>query len=226
MGVDEIGIAFGMTETSPVTTQVRRDDTLANRCGTVGQVMPHTEIKIVDPATGATVPRGEPGEFCARGYMVMSGYWNDPERTAEAIDGRRWMHTGDLATMGDDGYVRVVGRIKDMIIRGGENVYPREIEEFLYTHPEIADVQVIGVPDERYGEELMAWVVLRSGGTVSEEELREFCRGQIAHFKIPRYVKFVDAFPMTVTGKVQKFKMRESAIAELGLKQAAAVATA
>ncbi|MBV9006713.1 MAG: AMP-binding protein, partial [Solirubrobacterales bacterium] len=226
MGIDEMGIAFGMTETSPVTTQVRRDDTLENRCGTVGQVMPHTESKIVDPATGRTVPRGEPGEFLARGYAVMRGYWNDPERTAEAIDAQRWMHTGDLATMDERGYVRVVGRIKDMIIRGGENVYPREIEEFLYTHPEIADVQVIGVPDERYGEELMAWIVIRPGSRLTEEAVREFCRGQIAHFKIPRYVKFVESFPMTVTGKVQKFKMREEAIDELGLAGAAAIATA
>jgi fatty-acyl-CoA synthase len=226
MGITEMGIAFGMTETSPVTTQVRRDDTLENRCGTVGQVMPHTEIKIVDPATGRTVPRGEPGEFLARGYPVMRGYWNDPGRTAEAIDASRWMHTGDLATVDDQGYVRVVGRIKDMIIRGGENVYPREIEEFLYTHPEIADVQVIGVPDERYGEELMAWVVTRSGATLTTEDVREFCRDRIAHYKIPHYVKFVDSFPMTVTGKVQKFKMRETAIEELGLGTAAAVATA
>jgi fatty-acyl-CoA synthase len=227
MGIDEIAIAFGMTETSPVTTQVRRDDTLENRCGTVGQVMPHAEIKIVDPVSGQTVERGEPGEFCARGYMVMRGYWNDPDRTADAIDAGRWMHTGDLATMDENGYVRVVGRIKDMIIRGGENVYPREIEEFLYTHPSVADVQVIGVPDERYGEELMAWVVLRpDASTVTEDDIRDFCRGQIAHFKIPRYVKFVDAFPMTVTGKVQKFKMREQAVEELGLQKAAAVATA
>ena len=226
MGIDEMGIAFGMTETSPVTTQVRRDDTLENRCGTVGQVMPHTEVKIVDPVTGRTVHRGEPGEYLARGYAVMRGYWNDPERTTEAIDEQRWMHTGDLATMDNEGYVRVVGRIKDMVIRGGENVYPREIEEFLYTHPEIADVQVIGVPDERYGEELMAWVVTRTGASLTTEDVREFCRGQIAHYKIPRYVKFVDSFPMTVTGKVQKFKMRETAIDELGLVKAAAVATA
>ncbi len=226
MGIKEMGIAFGMTETSPVTTQVRREDTLENRCGTVGQVMPHTEIKVVDPATGRTVPRGQPGEFCARGYAVMRGYWNDPERTAEAIDQQRWMHTGDMATMDDEGYVRIVGRIKDMVIRGGENVYPREIEEFLYTHPQIADVQIIGVPDERYGEELMAWVVPRAGAQLTAEEVREFCRGQIAHYKVPRYVKFVDAFPMTVTGKVQKFKMREAAIEELGLGRAAAVATA
>ncbi len=226
MGIAEISIAFGMTETSPVTTFVRRDDSLENRCGTVGQVMPHVEIKIVDPGTGRTVPRGTPGEFCARGYAVMRGYWNDPERSAEAIDSGRWMHTGDLATLDDRGYVRVVGRIKDMVIRGGENVYPREIEEFLYTHPAIADVQVVGVPDERYGEELMAWVVVRSGSTLSDDELRNFCRGRIAHFKIPRYVKFVDSFPMTVTGKVQKYKMREMAIEELDLREAAVVATA
>ncbi len=226
MGIKEMGIAFGMTETSPVTTQVRRDDTLENRCGTVGQVRPHTEVKIVDPVTGRTVPRGEPGEFLARGYAVMRGYWNDAERTTEAIDEQRWMHTGDLATMDEEGYVRVVGRIKDMVIRGGENVYPREIEEFLYTHPEIADVQVVGVPDERYGEELMAWVVTRPGASLTTEDVREFCRGQIAHYKIPRYVKFVDSFPMTITGKVQKFKMRETAIDELGLAEAAAVSTA
>ena len=226
MGIREISIAFGMTETSPVTTQVRIGETLENRCATVGQVMPHAEVKIIDPATGRIQPRGEPGEFLARGYMVMRGYWNDRERTADAIDAGRWMHTGDLATMDEHGYVRIVGRIKDMIIRGGENVYPREIEEFLYTHPEIADVQVIGVPDERYGEELMAWVVGRPGASLTEDGLRDYCRGQIAHFKIPRYVKFVDSFPMTVTGKVQKFKMRESAIDELGLAQAASVATA
>jgi fatty-acyl-CoA synthase len=226
MGIDEMSIAFGMTETSPVTTQVRREDTLENRCGTVGQVMPHVEIKIIDPASGHTVPRGEPGEFCARGYVVMQGYWNDPERTAESIDAQRWMHTGDLATMDEHGYVRIVGRIKDMVIRGGENVYPREVEEFLYTHPAVADVQVIGVPDERYGEELMAWVIPRGGATVTEEEIREFCKGKIAHYKVPRYVKLVDSFPMTVTGKVQKFKMREVAVEELGLTEAAAVATA
>jgi fatty-acyl-CoA synthase len=226
MGIDEMGIAFGMTETSPVTTQVRRDDTLERRCATVGQVGPHVEIKIVDPETGRTLARGEPGEFLARGYVVMRGYWNDPERTADAIDQYRWMHTGDLATMDDDGYVRVVGRIKDMVIRGGENVYPREIEEFLYTHPQIADVQVIGVPNERYGEELMAWVVPQAGAELTEEQLREFCRGQIAHYKIPRYIKFVDSFPMTVTGKVQKFKMRKTAVQELGLDEAATIVTA
>jgi fatty-acyl-CoA synthase len=226
MGIREMGIAFGMTETSPVTTQVRRDDTLENRCGTVGEAGPHTEIKIVDPETGRTVPRGMPGEFRARGYVVMRGYWNDPEKSAEAIDGLGWMHTGDLATMDETGHVRIVGRIKDMIIRGGENVYPREIEEFLYTHPDVADVQVIGVPDERYGEELMAWVVLRPGASCTEEEVREFCKGKIAYFKIPRYVKLVDSFPMTITGKVQKFKMRESAIEELSLQDAVSIATA
>ena len=226
MGIEQISIAFGQTETSPVSTMVRVDDSLEHRCETVGQVMPHTEIKIADPLTGAIQPRGEPGEFCARGYLVMRGYWNEPERTAESIDESGWMHSGDLATMDEDGYVRIVGRIKDMVIRGGENVYPREIEEFLYTHPDIADVQVIGVPDERYGEELMAWVVPRAGAELDAEQVREFCRGRIAHFKIPRYVKLTDSFPMTVTGKVQKFKMREAAIEELGLEQAAAVATA
>jgi fatty-acyl-CoA synthase len=226
MGIDEMGIAFGMTETSPVTTQVRRDDTLENRCETVGQVMPHVEVKIVDPATGRTVPRGETGEFLARGYPVMSGYWNDPARTDEAIDTRRWMHTGDLATMDARGYVRVVGRIKDMVIRGGENVYPREIEEFLYTHPAVADVQVIGVPDERYGEELMAWIIPRQGTSPTEDEIKAFCQGKIAHFKVPRYLKLVDSFPMTVTGKVQKFKMRDTAIEELQLDQTPAISTA
>jgi fatty-acyl-CoA synthase len=226
MGVEQISIAFGQTETSPVTAFVRVDDTLEHRCETVGQAMPHTEIKIVDPGTGQIVPRGEPGEFCARGYLVMRGYWEDPERTDESIDASRWMHSGDLATLDADGYVRIVGRIKDMVIRGGENIYPREIEEFLYTHPQIADVQVIGVPDERFGEELMAWVIARPGATLSEDDVKEFCRGRIAHFKVPRYVKFVDAFPMTVTGKVQKFKMREVAIEELGLAKAAAIATA
>jgi fatty-acyl-CoA synthase len=226
MGIEQISIAFGQTETSPVSTFVRVDDTLEHRCETVGQVMPHTEIKIIDPGSGRIVPRGEPGEFCARGYLVMRGYWEDPERTAEAIDAGGWMHSGDLATLDDAGYVRIVGRIKDMVIRGGENIYPREIEEFLYAHPQIADVQVIGVPDERYGEELMAWVIPRPGAVLTEQEVRDFCRERIAHFKVPRYVKFVDSFPMTVTGKVQKFKMRELAIEELGLEQAAAIATA
>ena len=226
MGIEQISIAFGQTETSPVSTFVRVDDTLEHRCETVGQVMPHTEIKIIDPGSGGIVPRGAPGEFCARGYLVMRGYWNDPERTDESIDPAGWMHSGDLATLDADGYVRIVGRIKDMVIRGGENIYPREIEEFLYTHPDIADVQVIGVPDERFGEELMAWVIPRSGATLGAEDVRDYCRGRIAHFKVPRYVKFVDSFPMTVTGKVQKFRMREVAIEELGLESAAAVATA
>jgi fatty-acyl-CoA synthase len=226
MGIKQMSICFGMTETSPVTTMVHVDDTLEHRCATVGQAMAHVEIKVADPQTGHAVPRGATGEFQARGYPVMRGYWKDPERTAEVLDEGRWMHTGDLATMDADGYVRIVGRSKDMIIRGGENVYPREVEEFLYTHPEIADVQVIGVPDVRYGEELMACIVARPGTSPNPEAIREFCRGQIAHFKIPRYVKFVDRFPMTVTGKVQKFKMREEAIEELGLEQAEAVQTA
>ncbi len=226
MGIGQISIAFGQTETSPVSTAVRVDDTLEHRCSTVGQVMPHTEIKIIDPASGLIQPRGQAGEFCARGYLVMRGYWNDPERTQESIDPARWMHSGDLATMDGKGYVRIVGRIKDMVIRGGENIYPREIEEFLYTHPDVADVQVVGVPDQRYGEELMAWIVPRSVATLTEEDIKQYCRGKIAHFKIPRYVKFVDSYPMTVTGKVQKFKMREQAVQELGLEQAAAIATA
>ncbi len=226
MGIDEMTIAFGMTETSPASTMVRPDDTLENRCGTVGQAMPHTEIKIVDTGTGQTVPRGESGEFCTRGYLVMSGYWEEPERTAEAIDATGWMHTGDLATMDEDGYVRIVGRIKDMIIRGGENVYPREVEEFLYSHPDIADVQVVGVPSERYGEEVMAWVIAREGATLDEDEVREFCRGKIAHYKVPRYVTTCTEFPMTVTGKIQKNKLREQAIEQLGLHAAAQIATA
>jgi fatty-acyl-CoA synthase len=226
MHMGEVGIAYGMTETSPVSTQTAFDDAIEKRVGTVGRVHPHVEIKIIDPADGETVTRGASGELCTRGYSVMSGYWNDPERTAEAVDGDGWMHTGDLATMDDEGYVNIVGRIKDMVIRGGENIYPREIEEFLYGHPDIADVQVIGVPDERYGEELMAWVIPRAGATLDSEQLREFCHGKIARYKIPRYVKLVDEFPMTVTGKVQKFKMREQAIDELGLAASAGIQTA
>jgi fatty-acyl-CoA synthase len=222
MHMGEVGIAYGMTETSPVSTQTTADDPLEMRVGSVGRVHPHVEIKVIDPGTGETVARGEPGELCTRGYSVMAGYWEDPERTADAIDADAWMHTGDLATMDDDGYVAIVGRIKDLVIRGGENVYPREVEEFLYGHPAIADVQVIGVPDERYGEELMAWVVPREGRSLDEEEVREFCRGRIAHYKVPRYVRFVDSFPMTVTGKIQKFKMREQAVHELGLEAGAA----
>jgi fatty-acyl-CoA synthase len=226
MHMSEVGIAYGMTETGPVSTQTAFDDPLEKRVATVGRVHPHVEIKIVDPATGDTVARTESGELCTRGYSVMSGYWNDSERTDEAIDSAGWMHTGDLATMDNEGYVNIVGRIKDMVIRGGENVYPREIEEFLYSHPAIADVQVIGVPDERYGEELMAWVIPRPGSSVDTEQVREFCRGKIAHYKIPRYVKLVDAFPMTVTGKVQKFKMREQAVQELNLGDSASISTA
>ena len=193
----------------------------------MGRVHPHLEVKVVDPSNGLTVPRGEPGEFCTRGYSVMLGYWDQPEKTAEVIDGARWMHTGDLAIMDDDGYLNIVGRIKDMVIRGGENVYPREIEEFLYNHPDIVDVQVIGVPDERFGEELVAWVRLRSGADpLTAEALREFCSGRIAHYKIPRYVKIVDEFPMTVTGKIKKVDMRKVSVDELGLASAAAIANA
>ena len=218
MGMTEVTICYGMTETSPVSTQTRPDDDLERRVSTVGAVHPHLEVKVVDPATGRTVRRGEPGEFCTRGYSVMLGYWNMPDRTAEAIDAARWMHTGDLAVMDNDGYLSIVGRIKDMVIRGGENVYPREIEEFLYTHPDIVDAQVVGVPDERYGEELMVWVRLRDGAPpLSADAVRAFCAGRLAHYKIPRYVKIVDAFPMTVTGKIRKVEMREVSIAELGL---------
>jgi fatty-acyl-CoA synthase len=192
----------------------------------VGSVMPHVEIRVADPETGRTLPRGTSGEFQTRGYSVMLGYWEDAERTAEAIDTARWMHTGDLAVMAPDGYVKIVGRIKDMIIRGGENVYPREIEEFLYTHPDVADVQVIGVPDERYGEEIMAFVIAREGAELAPEALRDFCQGKVAHFKVPRYISLCTEFPMTVTGKIQKYKLREQAIDELGLEVAAAVNTA
>jgi fatty-acyl-CoA synthase len=226
MHMAEVAICYGMTETSPVSTQTRRDDTFERRVGTVGRAGPHVEVKVVDSQTGLVVPRDEPGEFCTRGYSVMLGYWDEPEKTREAIDAAGWMHTGDLATMDADGYCRIVGRIKDMVIRGGENVYPREIEEFLYGHPAVADVQVVGVPDPKYGEELCAWVVLREGATASEDQIREFCRGKLAHFKVPRYVVFADEFPMTVTGKVQKFKMREDSIERFGLGQAAPVETA
>ncbi len=226
MHIPEMTIAYGMTETSPVSTQCATDDPLDKRVATVGKVHPHVEIKIVDPATGEVVPRGVTGEFCSRGYHLMRGYWNNEEATRLAIDPSRWMHTGDLATMDDEGYVNIVGRIKDMIIRGGENIYPREVEEFLYGHPDIADVQVIGVPSEKYGEEVMAWVKLREGSSASGEELAAWCKGKIATYKIPRHWKFVDGFPMTVTGKIQKFKMRETAIEELGLEKAAGVRTA
>jgi fatty-acyl-CoA synthase len=226
MHIPEMTIAFGMTETSPVSTQSTTDDPLERRVSTVGRVHPHVEIKIVDPSTGAVVPRGTRGELCSRGYLVMRGYWNNDEATRQAIDDARWMHTGDLATMDEAGYINIVGRIKDMIIRGGENIYPREVEEFLYTHPDIADVQVFGVPSEKYGEEVVAWVRLREGAAATGDDLAAWCKGKIATFKIPRHWKFVDSFPMTVTGKVQKFKMREAAVEELGLARAAGVRTA
>ena len=216
MNMAEVTICYGMTETSPVSTQTLPGDSLHHRTATVGRAHPHVEIRVADPETGATVARGIPGEFCTRGYSVMSGYWNDPAKTAEAIDAEGWMHTGDLAVMAPDGYVEIVGRIKDLVIRGGENIYPREIEEFLFTHPEILEVQAIGIPDERYGEELMVWVKKAPGSTLEAEQVREFCRGKIAHFKVPRYVRFVEEFPMTVTGKVRKVEMREISIAELG----------
>lgn len=221
MHMDKVTIAYGMTETSPVSTQTGGDDDIERRVLTVGRVHPHVEIKIVNPESDRTVERGERGEFCTRGYSVMIGYWNESERTAEVIDAEGWMHTGDLATMDDEGYVKIVGRIKDMIIRGGENVYPREIEEFLYTHPDIVDAQVIGVPDQKFGEQVMAWVTLKPGATLTEEDMKEYCRGRIAHYKVPAYVAFVDEFPMTVTGKIQKFKLREMAVEELGLEGAA-----
>jgi len=220
MHMAEVTICYGMTETSPVSTQTSADDDIVHRTSTVGQVHPHVEVKIIDPISGACVERGMPGELCTRGYSVMLGYWNDPEQTAAAIDPAGWMHTGDLATMDQDGYVNIVGRSKDMIIRGGENVYPREIEEFLYTHPAIRDVQVVGVPDERYGEEIAALVIAREPGTIDADAVREFCRGKIAHYKIPRYVIPVDEFPMTVTGKIQKFKLRDQAIEWLDLHSA------
>ena len=220
MNLSEMTIGYGMTETSPVSTQTARDDPLERRVSTVGRVHPHVEVKIVD-TEGRVVPRGTPGEFCTRGYSVMLGYWDDAERTAQAIDSAGWMHTGDLATMDAEGYCNIVGRIKDMVIRGGENVYPREIEDFLYRHPKIQDVQVFGIPDERYGEELCAWIKPRAGETLTADEVRDFCRDQIAHYKIPRHIRFVDEFPMTVTGKMQKFIMRDRMAAELGLKEAA-----
>ncbi|MES2184491.1 MAG: AMP-binding protein [Pseudomonadota bacterium] len=218
MHLSEITIAYGMTETSPVSCQSSTDTPLEQRVSTVGMVQPHLEVKMVD-ADGAVVPNGTAGELCTRGYSVMHGYWGDPAKTAEAIDAEGWMHTGDLATMDTAGYVNIVGRIKDMVIRGGENVYPREIEEFLYRHPQIQDVQVVGVPDARYGEELCAWIVAKPGQALDEDAVRDFCRGQIAHYKIPRYVRFVAAFPMTVTGKIQKYRIREAMREELGLAE-------
>ncbi|MCB8955111.1 MAG: AMP-binding protein [Nocardioides sp.] len=218
MHMAEVSIAYGMTETSPVSCQTRADDDLERRTATIGRVHPHVEVKIVDPVSGETVPRGTPGEFCTRGYSVMLGYWDDAEKTAEAIDADGWMHTGDLAEMREDGYCNIVGRIKDMVIRGGENIYPREIEEFLYQHPDIEDVQVIGVPDEKYGEELCAWVRMRAGATpLDADAVRAYATGRLAHYKIPRYVLVVDEFPMTVTGKIRKVQMREESARTLGL---------
>ncbi len=226
MNMRDITICYGMTETSPVSTQTRMDDAVEKRVSTVGRVHPHAEIKIVDPARGEVVPRGAPGELCTRGYCVMLGYWDDEAATAKAIDRAGWMHTGDLASMDGEGYVKIVGRIKDMIIRGGDNVYPREVEEFLYTHPKVEDAQVIGVPSLTYGEEIMAWVKPRPGASLEGDELSAFCRGKIATYKIPRYWKIVDSFPMTVTGKIQKFRMREISVGELGLGDAAKIETA
>jgi len=219
MNMREVGIGYGMTETSPVSFQTAMDDPLERRVSTVGRVQAHLEVKVVDE-NGDITERGLPGELCTRGYSVMIGYWNDPEKTAEAVDAEGWMHTGDLATIDDEGYCNIVGRIKDMVIRGGENVFPREIEEYLFRHPKIEDVQVIGVPDPKFGEEICAWVKLRAGETSTREEIVAFCKGQIAHYKIPRYVKFVDGFPMTVTGKIQKFEMRKAMIVELSLVEA------
>ena len=222
MHMDEVSICYGMTETSPVSTQTRFDDSIERRVSTVGRAGPHLEVKIIDPATGLTAPYGEPGELCTRGYSVMLGYWEQPEKTAEVIDQARWMHTGDLGIMDADGYVNITGRIKDMVIRGGENVYPREVEELLYSHPDVLDAQVIGVPDERYGEELMVWVRMRDGASpLAAADVREFCAGKIAQYKIPRYVHIVEEFPMTVTGKIRKVEMRERSIELLGLQKAA-----
>jgi fatty-acyl-CoA synthase len=222
----EVTICYGMTETSPVSTQTRADDSLDRRVSTVGRVHPHVTVKVVDPESGVPLKRGETGELCTAGYGVMLGYWDDPVRTAQAIDSDGFMHTGDLAVMDEDGYLSIVGRSKDMVIRGGENVYPREVEEFLYTHPEIVDAQVIGVPDQRYGEQICAWIRVIPGSTLDEDALRTWCEGKLAHYKIPRYVRVCDEFPMTVTGKVQMYKMRETSVEELGLQAAAAVVTA
>jgi fatty-acyl-CoA synthase len=226
MHVAEMEIAYGMTETSPVSTQTRVGTPLEKQVSTVGQIHPHLEVKIIDPETGQTVQRGDAGELCTRGYSVMLNYWNNEEATRKAIDMARWMHTGDLATMDDEGYIKIVGRIKDMIIRGGENIYPREIEEFLYTHPKISDVQVIGVPDAKYVEAVMAWVRLKEGEILTIDDIKDFCHGQIAHYKTPQYIRFTDSFPMTVTGKIRKVEMREISIRELGLEIAAGIKTA
>jgi fatty-acyl-CoA synthase len=225
MHMSDVEICYGMTETAPVSTQTKIGTPLEKQVGTVGTIQDHLEIKIIDPESGHVVDRNEPGELCTRGYSVMLGYWNNEKATAEAIDKGRWMHSGDLATMDDEGYINIVGRIKDMILRGGENIYPREIEEFLYTHHAVADVQVIGVPNEKYGEEVMAWVKLKSGCACTKEELEEFCSTHIARFKVPRYWRFVDSFPMTISGKVRKVAMREEAIEELGLQEIAKIKT-
>ena len=219
MHLEQITIAYGMTETSPVSCQSSTATPLDKRVSTVGTVQPHLEVRIIHPETGAVVPRGTSGELCTRGYSVMHGYWGDEAKTREAIDAEGWMHTGDLATMDAEGYVNIVGRIKDMVIRGGENVYPREIEEFLYRHPQVQDVQVVGVPDARYGEELCAWIIAKPGAEPTEEGIRAFCQGQIAHYKVPRHIRFVTEFPMTVTGKIQKFKIREAMKEQLGLQE-------
>ena len=219
MHLGEITIAYGMTETSPVSCQSSTDTPLDKRVSTVGTVQPHLEVKIVDPETGAIVPTGKSGELCTRGYSVMHGYWEDEPKTREAIDVEHWMHTGDLATMDAEGYVNIVGRIKDLVIRGGENIYPREIEEFLYRHPKVQDVQVVGLPDRKYGEELCAWIIVKPGQTATDTEIRDFCKGQIAHYKVPKYIQFVTEFPMTVTGKIQKFKIRDAMTEQLGLTQ-------
>ena len=226
MGAREMTVAYGLTEASPVITLTSSADTIERRVTTVGPVIPQVEVKITDPETGSEVPPGEQGELCSRSFMNMKGYYKMPEATAAAMDAEGWLHTGDLATVDADGYYKITGRLKDLIIRGGENVYPREIEEFLYTNPKVSDVQVIGVPDQRFGEEIMAWVMLKSEQEATEEEIKEFCRGRIAHYKVPRYVKFVSEFPMTVTGKIQKFVMREISIQELQLHEAANVETA
>ncbi len=226
MHITEMEIAYGMTETSPVSTQTDHNAPFEKRVGSVGKALPYTEIKIVDPSTGLTLPIGETGELCTRGYCVMLGYWKDEEKTRSAIDESRWIHSGDLATMDEEGYIKIVGRIKDMIIRGGENIYPKEIEEFLFTHPKISDVKIIGVPDIKYGEEIMAWIKLKERQSATPEEIKDFCKGQVAYYKIPRYIKFTDRFPMTVTGKIRKVEMKEISIKELGLEEAAAVKVA
>ena len=226
MGCREMTVGYGLTEAAPIITLTRADDNIERRVSTVGTAIPYVEVRIVDPDSGSEVPVGDQGELCSRSFMNMRGYYKMPEATEAAIDTEGWLHTGDLATVDADGYYKITGRSKDMIIRGGENVYPREIEEFLYTNPKVADVQVIGVPDQRFGEEIMAWVLLRAGQEATEEEIRDFCRGRIAHYKVPRYVKFVSEFPMTVTGKIQKYVMREVSIQELELEGAASIETA